>query len=130
MASATPLPPGETSDMQPRHPPAPGPLPIVAALLAAAVLAQLLLGDGLGVHDAWMALLLAVALFAILVVADARPARAGSAQETYDLTTVALAALAIGAAVACLYLPLPWGGLGAAAVLVALLGALRLNGRS
>jgi hypothetical protein len=116
--------------MQHRHHPAPSPLPVVAALLAAAVLAQLLLGDGLGVHDAWMALLLAVALFAILVVADSRPARPGSARETYDLTTVALAALAIGAAVACLYLPLPWGGLGAAAVLVALLAALRLNGRS
>jgi hypothetical protein len=130
MAPTTSVLPGETSDMQTRHHPAPGPLPIVAALLAGAVLAQLLLGDGLGVHDAWMTLLLAVALFAILVVADSRPARAGSAREAYDLRTVALAGLAIGAAVACLYLPLPWGGLGAAAVLVALLVALRLTGGS
>jgi hypothetical protein len=125
--------------MQPRHHPIEAaraalregrPLPVVAALLASAALAQLLLGDGLGVHDAWMTLLLAVALFAILIVADAGRAGAGSEQETYDPTTIVLAALAIAAAVACLYLPLPWGGLGAAAVLVGLLGALRMSGGS
>jgi hypothetical protein len=124
--------------MQPRHPievaratvRARNPLPIVAVLLAAAVLAQLLLGDVLGVHDAWMTLLLAVALFAILVVVDARRVGAENADESYDMTVLALVALAIAAAVACLYLPMPWGGLGAAAVLVGLLAALRLTGRS
>jgi hypothetical protein len=147
------IPLSETSDMQPRDPAAPprrrdpaltffrhtlatapraarSPVPIVAALLAGAVLTQLVLGDELGVYGACVTLLLAAALFAILVVVDAGRDRARATQETYDLTVVALAALAIAAAVACLYLPLPWGGLGAAAVLVALLGALRLTGSS
>lgn len=130
----------ETPHPAPRHPieavlaalrAAGSPLPIVAATLAAAILAQLLLGDGLGVHGAWMTVLLGAGLFAILVVVDARRSSAGSAdEEPYAWTTLALAALAIAAAVACLYLPLPWGGLGAAAVLVALIGALRLSGGS
>jgi hypothetical protein len=109
---------------------APAPVPIVAALLAAAVLAHLVLGDGLGVHGAWITLLLAAGLFAILVVVDGSRAGADGDEGGYDLTTVGLAALAIIAAVACLYLPLPWGGLGAAAVLVGLVGALRLTGGS
>jgi hypothetical protein len=107
--------------------PAYGPAAIVAVLLAAALAAHLLLGDGLGVHGAWMTLLLAVALFAILVVVDAgRPGAGDSQEEAYDLTSVGLTAGAIVAAVACLYLPMPWGGLGAAAVLVGLVAALRL----
>jgi hypothetical protein len=133
-----PLPPAAPTSW--RHPldaaraalgPAYRPASIVAVLLAAAVLAHLLLGDELGVHGAWMTLLLAVALFAILVVVDA--GRAGAdrpVEEAYDLTSVGLAALAIFAAVACLYLPMPWGGLGAAVVLVGLVGALRFGGGS
>ena len=104
------------------------PLPIVAALLASAALAQLLVGNDLGLAGGRMTVLLGAALFAILIVAHAGRPRAGGARQSYHLRVIALAAPAICAAVACLYLPMPWGGLGAAAVVVALLGALRLCG--
>lgn len=103
------------------------PLPLVAALLGAAVLAQLLLGSALGVGGIWLAPLLVAMLLAILVVVDTRRGDSDDAEaERYDGTAITLAALAIAAAVACLYMPMPWGGMGAAAIVLTLVGALRL----
>jgi hypothetical protein len=83
------------------------------------------------VHGAWAAVLLAAGLFALLVVVDAGRGAVGAADAGgYDLTIVALAGVAIAAAVACLYLPMPWGGLGAAVVLVGLIAVLRFSAGS
>ena len=121
----------ETIRRTPAPPRARSPLPIVVALLTAVVLAQLLLGEGLGVDGAWMTPLLAAMLLAILSIVDARSAAADSEGETYDLVAVTVAAIAVGGAVACLYLlPLPWGGVAGAAVLVALVATLRMTGGS
>ena len=103
-------------------------LRIVGATLVACVLTQVLLGWVLGVTDAWITVTIAAALLGGLVIADARGAKPGeSAEEGYDPVVCTLAAVAVVSAVACLYLPLPWGGLAAAAIVAGLVIALRLS---
>jgi hypothetical protein len=70
------------------------------------------------------------ALLALLVSADARLGPAGGADasgSSYDLVVCAIVTVAVVAAVACLYLPMPWGGLAAGAVVIGLVAALRLS---
>jgi hypothetical protein len=103
-------------------------LSVVGGLVAAALVSQIVLGWVLGVTDAWLAVLMAAALLAVLVSADARlGGPSNAADEPYDLVVCAMVGLAIVAAVGCLYLPLPWGGLAAAAVVVGLVVALRVS---
>jgi hypothetical protein len=106
-------------------------LAIVGGLFAASLLSQAVLGWVLGVNDAWLPVLIVAALLAVLVSADARlggpRAAAGASEDSYDRVVCAIAVVADIGAVACLYLPMPWGGLASGAVVVALLAALRLS---
>jgi hypothetical protein len=102
-------------------------LSVVGGLVVAALVSQVVLGWVLGVADPWLAVFLAAALVAVLVSADARLGGSNeAADEPYDLAVCAMVGIAIVAAVGCLYLPLPWGGLAAAAVVIGLVAALRL----
>ena len=103
---------------------------ILGGLFVTALVAQGLLGSALGVRYPGLAVLLAASLLALLILVDARGPTAASADESYDVRLLAVVALAIGAAVACLYLPLPWGAISPVAVLIVLVGALELSGRS
>ena len=103
-------------------------LRIVGATLVACLLTQVLLGWVLGVTDAWVTVTIAAALLGGLVIVDARGAKPGEgAGEGYDPVACTIAALAVVAAVACLYLPMPWGGLAGAAIVAALVVALALS---
>lgn len=102
-------------------------LSVVGGLVAASLISQVVLGWVLGVTDAWLAVFIAAALVAVLVSADARLGESKAADEPYDIVVCAIVGIAIVAAVGCLYLPLPWGGLAAAAVVVGLVVALRLS---
>lgn len=112
----------------PRQPPAAPPrlLKVIGAVLAGALVAQMVLGWGLGVPEAWMAVLLVAAIVAVLAVVDAARADAGddpAADEAYDGWAIAVLALATGGAVACVYvLPLPWGGVAAGVIVAAVVG--------
>jgi uncharacterized membrane protein len=104
-------------------------LAIVGGLFMVALISQAVLGWVLGVTDAWLPVFVVAALLAVLVSADARlgsSSAAGSdaSEDSYDLVTCAVVTLAVIAAVACLYLPLPWGGLAAGALVTGLLVAL------
>lgn len=103
----------------------------VGAVGLAFFVVQAALGWGLGVAGAGLTLLIAVSLLAVLVFTDAldgRPEQHGDTDgdERYDLVMCAGAALAVAVAIACLYLPPPWGGLAAATVLAALVVTLRV----
>ena len=104
---------------------------IVGGVLGASLVCQALLGWVLGVTDAWLPVLVVAALLAVLVFADARiggrDAQAEAPEASYDKVVCAIAAVAVVVAVACLYLPLPWGGLAGGAVVVGLVLALRLS---
>lgn len=107
-------------------------LAVVGGLLAASVISEAVLGWVLGLQVAWLAVFVAAALIGVLVTADARVGEPNEAAEeapeqSYDPVLCAIAGIAIVGAVACLYLPLPWGGLAAAAVVVGLVVALRLS---
>lgn len=106
-------------------------LAVVGGLFAVSLISQAVLGWALGVTDAWLPVFVVAALLAVLVSADARlgapHAEAGAPEESYDTVVCAIAVIAVVGAVACLYLPLPWGGLAAGAVVVGLLVALRLR---
>jgi hypothetical protein len=107
-------------------------LAIVGGLFAVAFISQAVLGWVLGVTDAWLPVFVVAALLAVLVSADSRlgPAAGGaeaSESSSYDLVVCAVVTVAVVAAVACLYLPMPWGGLAAGAVVVGLVAALRLS---
>lgn len=92
---------------------------VVAGVLASALIAQLALGWGLGVSNAWMTILLAATIAAVLAFVDAgRRAADPASDEPYDWALCAIVGLVIVAAVASLYLPLPWGGFVAAVILV------------
>ncbi|MDP2712833.1 MAG: hypothetical protein Q8O56_16615 [Solirubrobacteraceae bacterium] len=100
---------------------------VVGVVLASALVAQLVLGWGLGVHNAWMAILLVAAIAAVLAFVDAGQRGADPASdEPYNWALCAIVGLVIVAAVASLYLPLPWGGLVAAVILagVVVLGVI------
>ncbi|MGH2942151.1 MAG: hypothetical protein ACRDLN_05185 [Solirubrobacteraceae bacterium] len=87
---------------------------------------QLSLGWGLGVAGAGLTVLIAATILSALTIADAgESARRASGGEGYDHAVCASCALAVAAAVALLYLPLPWGGIGAAGVIAALAVSLR-----
>jgi hypothetical protein len=103
-------------------------LTVVGGLIAASLIAQVVLGWVLGVADAWLAVFLAAALLAVLVSADARLGEPNKeAEASYDTVVCAVVGIAIVGAVGCLYLPLPWGGIAAAAVVVGLVMALRVS---
>ena len=106
-------------------------LAIVGGVFAASLLSEVVLGWALGVTDAWLPVLVVAALLAVLVSADARlggsKAAAESSEDSYDKVVCAIAVFAVVGAVACLYLPMPWGGLASGAVVVALVAALRLS---
>jgi hypothetical protein len=106
-------------------------LAVVVGLFAVSLVCEAVLGWALGVTDAWLPVFVVAALLAVLVSADARLGRADAvadaAQESYDRVVCAIVVVAVVAAVACLYLPLPWGGLAAGTVVVALVVALRLT---
>jgi uncharacterized membrane protein len=106
-------------------------LAIVGGLFMVALISQAVLGWVLGVTDAWLPVFVVAALLAVLVSADARlgSSAAGSdgSGDSYDLVVCAIVTVAVVAAVACLYLPMPWGGLAAGAVVVGLVTALRLS---
>jgi hypothetical protein len=101
----------------------------VGAVGLAFFVVQAALGWGLGVAWAGLTVLVAVMLLAVLVVTDAlggRPEDLRDEGESYDLVRCASVATTVAVAIACLYLPLPWGGLLAAAVLAGLVVTLRL----
>lgn len=100
----------------------------VGAVGLAFFLVQAALGWGLGVAGAGITVLVAVMLLAVLVFTDALGGRDEAADESegYDLAMCAAVAITVAAAIACLYLPLPWGGLAAALVLSGLVVTLRL----
>jgi hypothetical protein len=106
-------------------------LAVVVGLFAVSLVCEAVLGWALGVTDAWLPVFVVAALLAVLVSADARLGRAeavaDAARESYDRVVCAIVVVAVVAAVACLYLPLPWGGLAAGTVVVALVVALRLT---
>jgi hypothetical protein len=103
-------------------------LAVVGGLFAASLVCEAVLGWVLGVTDAWLPIFVVAALLAVLVSADARLGRSDDAKEgSYDKVVCAVATVAVVAAVACLYLPMPWGGLAAGAVVVGLVVALRLS---
>jgi hypothetical protein len=106
-------------------------LAVVGGLFAASLISEAVLGWALGVTDAWLPVFVVAALLAVLISADARlGARrtdADSWEESYDKAVCAIVVIAVVGAVACLYLPMPWGGLAAGAVVVGLLVALRLR---
>ena len=88
---------------------------------------QAVLGWALGVTDAWLPVLVVAALLAVLVSADARLGRSDASEDSYDKVVCAIATVAVVGAVACLYLPMPWGGLVAGAVVTGLVVALRVS---
>jgi hypothetical protein len=104
---------------------------VVGGVLAASFVCQAVLGWVLGVTDAWLPVLIVAALLAVLVFADARlggrAAEDGAPEDSYDKVVCAIATVAVIAVVACLYLPMPWGGLAGGAVVVGLVLALRLS---
>jgi hypothetical protein len=106
-------------------------LAVVGGLFAASLVSEAVLGWVLGVTDAWLPVFVVAALLAVLVSADARlGARHADAQtwgESYDKVVCAMVVVAVIGAVACLYLPMPWGGLAAGAVVVGLVMGLRVR---
>jgi hypothetical protein len=106
-------------------------LAVVGGLFAASLISEAVLGWMLGVTDAWLPVFVIAALLAVLISADARlGARHSDAEtweEAYDKVVCAIVIVAVIGADACLYLPMPWGGLAAGAVVVGLLVALRVR---
>ena len=99
----------------------------VAGVGVAFFVVQAALGWGLGVAGAGITVLVAVSILGVLVVTDALDgSQTPATDDRYDVLVCALVTLAVAIAIACLYLPLPWGGLCAAAVLAVLVVALRL----
>ncbi len=99
----------------------------VAGVGVAFFVVQAALGWGLGVAGAGITVLIAVSILAVLVVTDALDgSQTPATDDRYDVLVCAIVTLAVAIAIACLYLPLPWGGLAAAAVLSMLVVALRL----
>ena len=91
---------------------------------------QAALGWGLGVAGAGVTVLVAAMLLAVLVFTDAQ--RGQQLEEhyddaPYDLAACGASAAVVAVAIACLYLPMPWGGLCAAVVLAGLVVTLYLR---
>jgi hypothetical protein len=102
----------------------------VGAVGFAFFVVQAALGWGLGVAGAGLTVLVAVMLLAVLAVTDAlggRPTEDEDEEQGYDLVVCGAVATTVAVAIACLYLPLPWGGLCAAVVLGGLIVAMHLR---
>lgn len=100
---------------------------VVGGVLASSIVAQVLLGSVLGVGGAFATVLVAALILGGLAAADAAQGDPGEADdEPYDRVLVAATAIAIVGAVACLYLPMPWGGLAAVGVILSLIFGLRV----
>jgi len=100
---------------------------VVGGVIVSSIAAEALLGSLLHVRGAWLTVLIAAAILGALAAADAArgdPDKVGD--EPYDLVFVAATAIAIVGAVACLYLPMPWGGLAAVGVILTLVLGLRV----
>ena len=101
----------------------------VGAVGLAFFVVQAALGWGLGVAGAGLTVLVAVMLLAVLIVTDAlggRQEQLEDEEQGYDLLRCGAVVTAVAVAIACLYLPLPWGGMCAALVLSGLVVTLRL----
>jgi len=101
----------------------------VGAVGFAFFVVQAALGWGLGVAGAGLTVLVAVMLLAVLAVTDAlggRQEQRDDEEQGYDLVRCSAVATTVAVAIACLYLPLPWGGVCAALVLSGLVVTLRL----
>lgn len=99
---------------------------VVGGLCVAFLFAQGVLGWGLGITDAGWMVLVAASIIAVLVITDALDGRTRTTDEPYDVVVCAVVAVAVAGAVACLYVPLPWGGLCSAAVVAVLVVVLRV----
>jgi len=102
----------------------------VGAVGFAFFVVQAALGWGLGVAGAGLTVLVAVMLLAVLIVTDALGGRQEPSEDEeqgYDLVVCGAVATAVAVAIACLYLPMPWGGLCAAVVLAGLVVAMHLR---
>jgi hypothetical protein len=100
---------------------------VIGGVLASSVAAHVLLGSVLHLDGAWLAVLIAALILGVLATADAAqgdPEDVGDAP--YNPIFVVATGLAIIGAVACLYLPMPWGGLAAVAVILSLILGLRI----
>lgn len=122
-------------DRRPRRPPAAGKsaailpraIASIAAVAGAVVVAQTTLGWGLGVAAAGLTLLVAASLMSAIAITDAAEDEVATADEHgYAVGICVAAALSIVLATALLYLPMPWGGIGAAALVAAVAASLRL----
>jgi hypothetical protein len=101
---------------------------IVGAVGLAFFVVQAALGWGLGVAGAGLTVLVAAMLLAVLVVTDALGGKPEKPEEEpYDVSVCAAVVGAVAVAIACLYLPTPWGGLCAAVVLAGLVVTLHLR---
>ncbi|MDQ3677213.1 MAG: hypothetical protein M3401_10495 [Actinomycetota bacterium] len=100
---------------------------VVGGVIASSIVAHAILGWVLHVNGAWLTVFIAALILGVLAAADAAqgdPDDVGD--EPYNLAFVAATGVAIVGAVACLYLPMPWGGLAAVAVILSLILGLRV----
>jgi hypothetical protein len=100
---------------------------VIGGVLASSVFAQAVLGDVLHVRAAWLAVLIAALILGVLAAADAAQGDPDHvSDEPYDPILVVATVIAIIGAVACLYLPMPYGGLAAVGVILSLILGLRV----
>lgn len=100
---------------------------VIGGVLASSIAAEALLGLLLHVRGAWLTVFIAAVIIGVLAAADAARGDPDEvSDEPYDPVLVAVTVIAIVAAVACLYLPMPWGGLAAVGVILTLVLGLRL----
>jgi hypothetical protein len=100
---------------------------VIGGVLASSVAAEAILGWGLHVKGAWITVFIAALILGVLAAADAAqgdPDDVGG--EPYNMGFVAVTVVAIIGAVACLYLPMPYGGLAAVGVILSLILGLRV----
>jgi hypothetical protein len=100
---------------------------VVGGVLASSFAAEALLGWVLHVHGAWLTVFIAALILGVLATADAAqgdPDDVG--EEPYNIMFVAVTAIAVVGAVACLYLPIPYGGIAAVGVILSLILGLRV----
>ncbi|MDX6688887.1 MAG: hypothetical protein QOG15_344 [Solirubrobacteraceae bacterium] len=100
---------------------------VVGGVLASSLVAEAVLGWGLHVKAAWVTVFIAALILGVLAAADAAQGDPGDvSDEPYNLGFVAATVVAIVGAVACLYLPMPYGGLAAVGVILSLILGLRV----
>lgn len=101
---------------------------VVGGVCVAFFVVQAALGWGLGIAGAGLTVLVAVSILGALVMTDALDGTQSQPRDDpYDVVVCVVATIAVALAVACLYLPLPWGGLCSAVVVAVLVVALRLR---